>query len=167
MVPLWTNFLIQVYGWFFLIERNGLINLLLVKLGIIAEPLALANNLVAVFVVMVYCYLPFMIMPLYTILEKFDVRLLEASADLGASVWKTFFTVTLPLTVSGIRTGVLLTFVLGFGEFAIPALVGGGKYMMVGSLIYYYFLVMRDNSLGSAFTCVSCLVLLFVSLVGV
>lgn len=164
MVPLWTNFLIQVYGWFFLIERNGLINLLLLKLGIIAEPLALANNLAAVFVVMVYCYLPFMIMPLYTILEKFDVRLLEASADLGASVWKTFFTVTLPLTVSGIRTGVLLTFVLGFGEFAIPALVGGGKYMMVGSLIYYYFLVMHDNALGAAFTCMSSFVLLMVSL---
>lgn len=165
MVPLWTNFLIQVFGWFFLIERNGLINLLLLKLGIITEPLALANNLFAVFVVMVYCYLPFMIMPLYTILEKFDVRLLEASADLGASAWKTFFTVTLPLTVSGIRTGVLLTFVLGFGEFAIPALVGGGKYMMVGTLISYYFLVMRDNALGAAFTCVSSIVLLLVSLV--
>lgn len=164
LVPLWTNFLIQVYGWFFLIERNGLINLLLLKLGIITQPLALANNLFAVFIVMVYCYLPFMIMPLYTILEKFDVRLLEASADLGASVWKTFFTVTLPLTVSGIRTGVLLTFVLGFGEFAIPALVGGGKYMMVGTLISYYFLVMRDNALGAAFTCVSSFVLLIVSL---
>lgn len=163
MVPLWTNFLIQVFGWFFLIERNGLINVLLLKLGLIAQPLALANNMVVVFVVMVYCYLPFMIMPLYTMLEKFDVRLLEASADLGASVWKTFFTVTLPLTVSGIRTGLLLTFVLGFGEFAIPALVGGGKYMMVGSLIYYYFLVMRDNALGAAFTCASCLVLLLVS----
>ncbi len=164
MVPLWTNFLIQVFGWFFLIERNGLINLLLLKLGLIAQPLALANNIFAVFVVMVYCYLPFMIMPLYSILEKFDVRLLEASADLGAPVWKTFFTVTLPLTVSGIRTGVLLTFVLGFGEFAIPALVGGGKYMVVGSLISYYFLVMRDNSLGAAFTCVSSIVLLLVSL---
>jgi ABC-type spermidine/putrescine transport system permease subunit I len=164
LVPLWTNFLIQVYGWFFLIERNGLINLLLLKLGIIAEPLSLANNIITVFVVMVYCYLPFMIMPLYTILEKFDVRLLEASADLGASASKTFFTVTLPLTVSGIRTGVLLTFVLGFGEFAIPALVGGGKYMMVGSLIYYYFLVMRDNALGAAFTCLSGIVLLLVSL---
>jgi len=163
MVPLWTNFLIQVFGWFFLVERNGLINLLLLKLGLIAQPLALANNIVAVFVVMVYCYLPFMIMPLYTVLEKFDVRLLEASADLGASVWKTFFTVTLPLTVSGIRTGVLLTFVLGFGEFAIPALVGGGKYMMVGSLISYYFLVMRDISLGAAFTCMSSIVLLSVS----
>jgi spermidine/putrescine transport system permease protein len=164
MVPLWTNFLIQVYGWFFLIERNGLINMLLMKLGIITEPLALANNMIAVFIVMVYCYLPFMIMPLYTILEKFDARLLEASADLGASTWKTFFMVTLPLTVSGIRTGVLLTLVLGFGEFAIPTLVGGGKYMMVGSLIYYYFLVMHDNSLGAAFTFVSSVLLLLVSL---
>ena len=87
---------------------------------------------------------------------------MEASADLGASVWKTFFTVTLPLTVSGIRTGVLLTFVLGFGEFAIPALVGGGKYMMVRLLsFYYYFLVVHDKFIGAvAFTCISSLCLI-------
>lgn len=164
MIPLWTNFLIQIHSWFFLIEYNGLINTLLLTVGVIAHPLHLANNMVAIFLVMTYCYLPFMLMPLYSMLEKFDVMLLEASADLGASSWKTFIRITLPLSMPGIRTGVLLTFVLGFGEFAIPALVGGGKYMMVGSLISYYFLVIRDNALGAAFTCLSGIVLLVATL---
>jgi spermidine/putrescine transport system permease protein len=101
-----------------------------------------------------------MLMPLYTILEKLDLQLLEASADLGASPFQTFTRVTLPLSMPGIRTGVLLTYVLSFGEFAIPTLVGGGKYMMVGNLISYYFLVMRDISLGAAFTILSGAVLL-------
>ncbi|HRN78086.1 MAG TPA: ABC transporter permease [Candidatus Dependentiae bacterium] len=163
MIPLWTNFLIQVYGWFFILERNGLINSLLLKIGIIKDPLYLSNNLFSIFVVMVYCYLPFMILPLYTILEKLNLQLLEASADLGASAWQTFTRITLPLSMPGIRTGVLLTYVLSFGEFAIPTLVGGGKYMMVGNLISYYFLVMRDISLGSAFTLVSGMVLLSIT----
>jgi spermidine/putrescine transport system permease protein len=162
MIPLWTNFLIQVYGWFFLLERNGLINTFLLKIGVIAQPLYLSNNLFSIFIVMVYCYLPFMLMPLYTILEKLDLQLLEASADLGASPFQTFTRVTLPLSMPGIRTGVLLTYVLSFGEFAIPTLVGGGKYMMVGNLISYYFLVMRDISLGAAFTILSGAVLLVI-----
>lgn len=162
MVPLWTNFLVQIYSWSFLLDRNGLINTILVKSGCIADPLHLANNMVAVIVVMSYCYLPFMIMPLYSALEAFDVTLLEASSDLGASAFTTFIRVTLPLSLSGIRTGVLLTLVLSYGEFAIPALVGGGKHMMVGSLIYYYFLIVKDPCTGAAFTCLSGAVLLIV-----
>ena len=155
MIPLWTNFLIQVYGWQFIIARHGLINGILQKLYIISEPLALSHTIYTVFIVMVYCYIPFMFMPLYSALASFDTKLLEASADLGASPFKTFLRVTLPLSMSGIRTGMLLTFVLGFGELAIPALIGGGKYMTVGMLISYYFLIVGDNALGAAFTCLS------------
>ena len=163
-LPFWTNFLVQIYAWFFLLERNGVINALLLKLGIISEPFLIANSLFAVFIVMIYCYLPFMIMPLYTILTKIEAELLEASADLGATPWQTFWRVTLPLSVPGIQTGMLLVLVPAFGEFAIPALLGGSKYMMVGSLISYYFLVARNSAMGAAFTVVSGIVLLIVAL---
>jgi spermidine/putrescine transport system permease protein len=159
MVPLWTNFLIQLYGWQFLIERNGLINLVLQKMSLISAPIVFSNSILTVCVVMVYCYIPFMFVPLYSILSSFDKRLLEASADLGASSMQTFFRVTLPQSISGIRAGLLLTFVLGYGEFAIPVIVGGAKFMTVGSLITYYFLAVGDNALGAAFTCLSGIVL--------
>lgn len=159
-LPFWTNFLVQIYAWYFIIEPDGLINTILKKMGIITEPIMLANSLGAVFLVMLYCYLPFMIMPLYTALEKIDKRLLEASADLGARPWQTFAQITLPLSYQGIKTGFLLVLVPAFGEFAIPELIGGSKYMFVGSLISYYFLVARNTFLGAAFT-VSCGLLLF------
>jgi len=159
-LPFWTNFLIQIFAWFFLLDRNGIINILLKKINLITEPLYLLNNQFSIFLVMVYCYLPFMIMPLYSILNKMDIALLEASMDLGATRWQTFKRVTLPLSITGIKTGVLLVFVPAFGEFVIPALVGGSKYMLVGSLITYYFLVVRDSKLGAAFTVVSGLTLL-------
>ncbi len=164
-LPFWTNFLIQIYAWFFLLERNGVINTLLLKLGIISQPFIIANNLWAVFIVMVYCYLPFMIMPLYTILTKIDIEFLESSADLGATPWQTFCRITLPLSVPGIQTGVLLVLVPAFGEFVIPALLGGAKYMMVGSLISYFFLVARNSAMGAAFTVASGLILLVVAIV--
>jgi len=159
-LPFWTNFLIQIYAWFFLLDRNGVINLLLKAVGLISEPLYLLNNQFSIFLVMVYCYFPFMIMPLYSILHKMDVTLLESSMDLGATKWQTFRNIALPLSITGIKTGVLLVFVPAFGEFVIPALVGGSKYMLVGSLISYYFLAVRDSGLGSAFTVVSGIILL-------
>jgi len=159
-LPFWTNFLIQVYAWFFLLDRNGVINLFLKAVGLISEPLHLLNNQFSIFLVMVYCYLPFMIMPLYSILYKMDKMLLEVSMDLGATSLQTFRKITLPLSITGIKTGVLLVFVPAFGEFVIPALVGGSKYMLVGSLISYYFLVARNNKLGSAFTLLSGMILL-------
>ena len=159
-LPFWVNFLVQIYAWFYLLERNGLINAILRKLHIIKEPLLLANSLFAIYMVMIYCYLPFMIMPLYSILEKIDMRLLDASADLGATPWQTFWRITVPLSWPGIKTGFLLVLVPAFGEFVIPTLLGGGKYLLVGSLISYYFLVARDNPLGAAFTCVSGLILM-------
>jgi len=152
MIPFWVNFLMLAYSWFFLLEHNGLINRLLLWLGVIHSPLTLVYNVGAIVVVMVYCYLPFMIMPLYNSLEKLDQRLLEASADLGANAWQTFTRVTLPLSAPGIKTGFLLVFVPAFGEFAIPTLLGGSKFLVVGSLISYYFFVARNNSLGAAFT---------------
>lgn len=165
-VPFWVNFLVQIYAWYFLLEYNGLINTLLLKIGLISEPLMLANSLTAIYLVMLYCYLPFMIMPLYTTLEKMDKKLLEASADLGATPWQTFWNITLPLSMPGIKTGLFLVLIPAFGEFVIPALLGGGKNMFVGSLISYYFLAARNNGAGSAFTVLSAFLLaLFLFLV--
>jgi len=158
-LPFWTNFLILIYAWFFLLERNGIINQFLIKLHIISEPLRLANSIFSLFMVMVYCYLPFMIMPLYTSLGKIDKRLLEASADLGATQWETFFRITVPLSFSGMKTGLFLVLIPAFGEFAIPSLLGGQKYMLAGAMIRYYFFVVRDNSLGATFTVLCALTL--------
>jgi len=155
LVPFWTNFLIQIYAWFFLLERNGVINSLLSKVGIIDKPLQLAHNMGAIFVVMFYCFFPFMLMPLYTALEKIDGRILEASFDLGANHWRTFWFITLPLSLRAVRNGFFLVFVPAFGEFVIPAVLGGAKYMFVGTLISYYVLNVRNIALGAAFTCLS------------
>lgn len=155
ILPFWTSLLVQVYAWFFVLDRNGLLNAVLRKIGLIGEPLMLLNTTVATFLVMVYCYLPFMIMPLYSQLEKMDRRLLEASADLGASAWQTFSRLTLPLSIPGIKTGFFLVLVPSFGELVIPTLVGGGKKLYVGSLISQYFLSARDPHLGAAFTVLS------------
>lgn len=160
ILPFWTSLMVQVYSWFFILNHDGLINSLLMKLGIITSPLHLLNTPFAVYIVMVYCYLPFMIMPLYSALEKIDRRMFEASADLGASQWQTFKNITIPLSMPGIQTGFFLVFVPSFGEFVVPTLLGGGKQLYVGSLITQYFLAARDVHLGSAFTIISGLVLL-------
>lgn len=165
MVPFWANSLVLAYSWFFLLERNGLINTMLVSLGIIHEPLQLAHSIGATLAVMIYCYIPFMVMPLYAVLEKLDVRLFEASADLGATPMQTFLRVTLPLSLPGIVTGWLLVFVPAFGEFAIPTLMGGSKFMVIGSLITYYFFVARNKALGAACTVAAGLVLLSIVLI--
>jgi len=163
-LPFWTNFLIQVYSWVFVLDHNGLINIILLKLGVIKEPLHMVNNMWAIFLVMVHYYLPFMIMALYSILEKIQRDLLEASMDLGAGHWQTFKNVTLPLSLSGIKTGILLVFVPAFGEFVVPSLIGGSKQMFVGSLVTHYFLVARDEQLGAAFTLISGCVLIMCAL---
>jgi spermidine/putrescine transport system permease protein len=113
---------------------------------------------------MIYFYLPFAIMPIYSTLEKFDQQLLEASADLGAAPWQTFVRVTLPMSARGIRTGFFLVFVPSFGEFVIPTLLGGAKQMYVGSLISHYFLTVRNFNLGSAFTCLTGCILVLASM---
>lgn len=165
MLPFSVNLLIQAYSWFFVLGHSGLINTILLRLGIIHEPLYLLNTSGAVYLVMVYCYVPFMLLPLYISLEKIDIRFIEASLDLGASWYYTLSRVVLPLSLQGIITGFFLVFIPVFGEFVIPALLGGGKQMFVGSLISYYFLTTRNMALGSAFTCLSSIVLLIVAFV--
>jgi len=158
-LPFWINFLLQVYAWCFILERNGLVNSFLLKIGLISEPLYLMNNMVSVILVMIQGYLPFMILPIYSGMSRFSKRLIEASYDLGASAIYTFWHITLPLTISGIRTGFILILVMTFGEFTIPTLLGGGKKLFVGTLISEYFFTSRSMSQGSAFVCVSAMVL--------
>lgn len=159
ILPFVTNLLVLTYAWSFILDNDGLINGLLMHLHIINHPLPLLNNFFAIMLVMFYCYLPFMIMPLYASLEKFDLTLIEASRDLGANQWQTFFKIILPLTMPAIQTGILLVFVPAFGEFVIPMLVGGDKFMFVGTLIAHLFLVGQDRSMGAAFTFLTSIVL--------
>lgn len=159
-LPFWINYLIQMYAWFFLLEYNGLINTLLLRMGVISEPLSLAYTTPAMIVVLVYCYLPYLVMPLYSALSKLDTRLLEASMDLGATRWETFKRITLPLSLPGIKVGVFLVFIPAFGDFTVPALIGGSRYFTVGSLIVYYFTVIRETALGAALTCLAGIVIL-------
>ena len=164
-LPLWVNFLVQVYAWFFVLEKSGIINKILISLGLISEPLHMINNMFAIILVMVHVYLPFMIMPLYNVLEKFDVQLIEASLDLGASKWTTFFRITFPLSLSGVYLGFFLVFVMSFGEVVIPLLMGGSKNLFVGTLISEYFLGARNMPRGSAFTFLSTIILILVLLI--
>jgi spermidine/putrescine transport system permease protein len=158
-LPFWTNFLTQAYAWFFILEKQGIINAILMRLHIISEPLMLVYNRFAVLCVMVYCFLPFMIMPIYSVLQKLDWRLLEASQDLGATRWQTFTRITLPLSRSGIKTGLMLVFIPACGEFVVPMIMGGARYMYIGSAITHYVLSARNEPMGAAFTVMSGFVL--------
>lgn len=166
IVPFWTNFLIQVYAWFFVLEKEGFVNNFLRATGLISEPLHLLNNFFAITLVMFYCYLPFMVLPIFSILEKFDRTLIESSLDLGATYMQTLRRVIIPLSMSGIQTGFFLVFVPAFGEFVIPMLVGGDKHMYNGGLITYFFLYAQNASLGAAFTVFSSIVLVCTVLIG-
>lgn len=165
IIPFWTSLLVQLYAWFSILDKHGFLNVLLQKMGILSQPYQLLNTPFAVYLVSIYCYIPFMIMPIYSILEKFDIRLREASLDLGATRWETFMRVTVPLSMPGIKTGFFLVFIPAFGEFVIPVLLGGGKQLYVGSLITHYFLVSRSPGLGAAFTWLSSVVLIVSTIV--
>lgn len=165
ILPFWTSLLVQAYAWFFVLEKYGMINSILLNLGLIASPIHLLNTQLATYLVMVYCYLPYMILPLFTTLEKLDRRLIEASLDLGANPLQTLLRVTLPLSLPGIKTGFFLVFVPSFGEFVIPTLMGGGKRFYIGSLIEHFFLVSRDVYSGAAFTCLAGVVLISMTLI--
>lgn len=160
IVPFWTNFLLHIYAWFFVLEKDGFLNHLLLSLGIINEPLQLLNSMFSIMVMMVYYYLPFMVLPIYSSLERFDYRLIEASLDLGATSMQTFRRIMFPLTFRGMRTGFFLVYIPSFGEFAIPELMGGDKQMFVGSVVSHYILGEETGALGAAFTTVSCFALL-------
>lgn len=160
VLPFWANFLVLVYAWFFVLERGGILNSALLKIGLISEPLRILNTQFAVYVVMLFCYLPFMVMPIYSSMEKINKSVFEASFDLGANRWQTITKVIMPLSSPGIRTGFLLVFIPSFGEFVVPLLLGGGRNMFVGSLISFLFLETKSIEWGAAFTCLSGVVLI-------
>ncbi|MFC3626039.1 ABC transporter permease subunit [Vogesella amnigena] len=139
MLPFWTSFLLRVYAWMGLLNENGLINNFLLSLGVISEPLHMFHTDFSLYLVMLYAYLPFMILPLYSHLVKMDVRLLEAAADLGAGPIKAFFAITLPLSKNGIIAGSMMVFIPAVGEFVIPELVGGTDTLMIGKVLWNEF----------------------------
>lgn len=159
-LPFLINILVQVYAWFFILERHGLLNNMLLFFGIIQKPIDMLNSYFSIYLVMFHVYLPFMIMPIYAVLEKLNVRLIEASDDLGASFLKTLWHVILPLSMPGVRSGFFLVYVTSFGEYVIPSLLGGLKKFFVGTLISEYFFIGKDWHVGAAVTCFSCGVLL-------
>lgn len=159
MLPFWTSFLLRVYAWMGLLTSNGIINHLLIKYGIIDEPLNMFYNAFSLQLVMVYAYLPFMILPLHTQLIKLDGRLLEAASDLGAGPIKTFFSITLPLSKTGIVAGSMLVFVPAVGEFVIPDLVGGSDNLMIGKVLWMTFFEQNNWPLASALAVVMVLLL--------
>ena len=161
ILPFWTSFLLRVYAWMGLLADQGLINDLLIWLGFIESPVRLLYSHFAVYVGIVYTYVPFMILPLYANMEKLDMTLHEAAADLGARPFKTFLTVTLPLTMPGIIAGSLLVFIPATGEFVIPDLLGGGNVLMIGRVLYGEFHSNHDWPVASA-VAIALLVLLVV-----
>jgi len=150
ILPFWTSFLLRVYAWMGLLADQGTINGLLMALGIIDEPLRMLYTEFAVYVGIVYTYVPFMILPLYANMEKLDWTLLEAAADLGARPATTFLTVTLPMTLPGVIAGSLLVFIPATGEFVIPDLLGGGNVQMIGRVLYNEFNANVDWPVASA-----------------
>ncbi len=152
IVPFWTNFLIRTYAWIAILQDQGLVNRALLGLGVIQEPLQLLYTMKAVMLGMIYGYLPFMVLPIYSSLEKLDTSLLEASMDLGANPVRTFLNVTIPLTFPGIAAGIVLVFVPTIGEFVIPDILGGAKSILIGNIITNQFLTARDWPFGSAIT---------------
>jgi spermidine/putrescine transport system permease protein len=150
MIPFWTSLLLRAYAWVVILGGNGIANRALQFIGITDGPVNLIFTPQAVALGMVYSYLPFMILPLYAALEKFDVRLKEAAQDLGASRWHTFWRVTFPLSMPGVIAGSILVFIPSAGEFVIPNLLGGARTVLVGNLIQQQFLLARDWAFGSA-----------------
>lgn len=150
ILPFWTSFLLRVYAWVGFLRRDGVINNLLTWLGVIDEPLVMMQTDFAVYVGIVYTYLPFMILPLYATLVKLDDALLEAAGDLGASPTVTFLTITLPLSLPGIVAGCMLVFIPAIGEYVIPALLGGPDTLMIGRVLWDEFFSSRDWPVASA-----------------
>ncbi len=160
VLPSWTSFLIRVYAWIGILKNNGLINNTLMGIGIIDEPIHMLHTDFAVYLGIVYAYLPFMILPIYSNLIKLDGSLLEASSDLGARPWKTFLTVTLPLSKAGIIAGSMLVFIPVVGEFVIPELLGGPSTLMIGKVLWQEFFNNRDWPVAAAVAMVMLAILL-------
>lgn len=159
ILPFWISFLLRVYAWIGLLNGHGVINNFLMWTGIIDHPLTLIYNDFAVYLGIVYSYLPFMILPLYANLEKMDLDLLDAAADLGAKPWQVFVNVTLPLSKPGIIAGCMLVFIPAIGEFIIPALLGGSDTLMIGRALWDEFFINRDWPVASAVAVVLLMIL--------
>jgi putrescine transport system permease protein len=150
VLPFWTSFLIRVYAWINILQRDGLLNDVLLKLHIIDHPVAWLSSDTAIYIGVVYSYLPFMVLPLYAALEKMDRTLLEAAADLGCTRMRAFWLVTWPLSLPGVAAGALLCFIPIVGEFVIPDLLGGSETLMIGQTLWTEFFSNRDWPVASA-----------------
>jgi putrescine transport system permease protein len=150
VLPFWTSFLIRIYAWINILQRDGLLNDVLIALGIVDAPVAWLSSDTAIYIGVVYSYLPFMVLPLYAALEKMDETLLEAAADLGCPRWKSFWLVTTPLSLPGVAAGTLLCFIPIVGEFVIPDLLGGSETMMIGQTLWTEFFSNKDWPVASA-----------------
>ena len=160
ILPFWTSFLLRVYAWIGLLKDDGLINNLLMSVHLITQPIPMVASPFAVYVGIVYSYLPFMVLPLYSNLEKHDRSLLEAAADLGAPPWKVFVRVTWPLSVPGVVAGALLVFIPAVGEYVIPSLLGPSNQLMIGRVLSDEFFENRDWPVASAVAIVILIMLL-------
>ena len=160
MMPTWTAILIRVYAWMGILSNNGLLNAFLMWLGLIDEPLQILNTNLAVYIGVVYSYLPFMILPLYANLVKHDHSLLEAASDLGSSTFNSFWKITVPLSKNGIIAGCMLVFIPVVGEFVIPELLGGPETLMIGRVLWQEFFNNRDWPVASALAVIMLLVLI-------
>jgi spermidine/putrescine transport system permease protein len=163
IIPFWTNFLIRIYAWIAILGNNGFLNNLLVSCGILQSPVQLLYNHYAVVIVLIYTYLPFAILPLYSTIEKFDFSLLEAAQDLGATKAQSIFKVLIPNVKTGIITAILFTFIPAFGQYAIPQLVGGKDSFMMGNIIARELTITRNWPLSSSIS----MVLTLITTIGV
>ena len=150
ILPFWTSFLLRVYAWIGILKKEGLLNQLLLALGVISEPLTILNTNTAVYIGIVYSYLPFLVLPLYASLERMDERLLEAAADLGCAPIKAFWKITFPISLPGVAAGCFLVFIPAVGEFVIPDLLGGSETLMIGRTLWVEFFNNRDWPVASA-----------------
>lgn len=160
ILPFWTSFLIRVYSWIGILSNEGYLNQLLLKIGLISSPLTILNTNTAVYIGIIYTYLPFMILPIYAALERMDASLLEAAEDLGCSRITAFWLVTFPLSKNGIIAGCFLVFIPTIGEFVIPSLLGGSRTLMIGKVLWEEFFNNRDWPVASAVAVVLLLLLI-------
>jgi putrescine transport system permease protein len=160
VLPSWTSFLIRVYAWIGILDTNGILNRTLMAIGLIDSPLQILYTPTATYIGLVYCYLPFMVLPLYANLVKHDGRLLEAAYDLGAKPWQAFLRITLPLSRAGVIAGCMLVMIPAVGEFVIPEMLGGPNTLMIGRVLWGEFFNNRDWPMASAVAIVMLLLLL-------
>ena len=160
ILPFWTSFLIRVYSWIGILANEGYLNQVLISLGVISDPLMILNTQTAVYIGIVYTYLPFMVLPIYSSLEKMDDSLLEAAEDLGCSRVSAFWLITVPLAKTGIIAGCFLVFIPTLGEFVIPSLLGGSETLMIGKVLWEEFFNNRDWPVASAVAVILLLILI-------